>query len=311
MKTFIRAMESWVPGDDRGCLVPGGGWYQTPAFGAMSQRHVFAWGEGLPGRAWEEGEPVILTQFEGSYFRRAGAARAVGLTSAIAVPMFLRKKLAAVLVIFCGGDEERFGAIELWRNAPDQSPDMTLVDGYYGATEEAFGFASRKTTFRKGIGLPGLVWERNEPVFMPDLGKADRFLRAQSALKVGINRGLGIPCDTQTGANCVLTFLSANSTPIARRFEIWSPDSGYTLRRGEGFCETAGTLHASADGPTCRVHQGAIGRTFATGVPSFVANPAAEVPQSGAELEEAGVETLIALPLTRAGAPTGVLAWYF
>ena len=40
-----------------------------------------------------------------------------------------------------------------------------------GATEEVFGFASRKTTFRKGVGLPGLVWERNEPVIMADLGK--------------------------------------------------------------------------------------------------------------------------------------------
>jgi len=303
-------MECWVPGTDGKQLVPGGGWYGAPAFGVASQRQLFAWGEGLPGRAWEEGEPVILTQFQGSYFRRDAAARTAGLTSAVAVPVFVRDKLTAVLVIFCGDDDEQFGALELWRSAPGQR-DMALVDGYYGATEEVFGFPSRKTTFRKGDGLPELVWERDEPVFIPDLGKADRFLRAADALKVGINRGIGIPCPTRTGAACVLTLLSANSTPIARRFEFWAPDDRYTLRRGEGYCEKAGLLQPAGDSPTCRTHQGPIGRTFATGVPNFAADLATELPDFGAELEDASIEALVALPLLRAGEPVGVLAWYF
>jgi hypothetical protein len=99
---------------------------------------------------------------------------------------------------------------------------------------------------------------------MADLGKADRFLHAADALKVGINRGIGIPCPTQTGAACVLTLLSANSTPIARRL-----------------------------------------------CPELCGNLGTELPDFGAELEDAGLKALVVLPLLRDGVPAGAPAWYF
>ena len=42
----------------------------------------------------------------------------------------------------------------------------------------------------RSTGLPGLAWDSGLPVFLPDLGKGSRFLRSESALQVGINRGL-------------------------------------------------------------------------------------------------------------------------
>ncbi len=51
------------------------------------------------------------------------------------------------------------------------------------------------------------------------------FLRADSAVKVGINRGFAIPCGTPDGTVYVITFLSALATPIARSVAMSAPSS--------------------------------------------------------------------------------------
>ena len=79
MKTFIRVIEVWVPSRDRTVLEFGSGWYgDAPFFGALSEARCFGMGEGLPGQAWERGHPIVLKQFEGSYFQRKAAAKAAG-----------------------------------------------------------------------------------------------------------------------------------------------------------------------------------------------------------------------------------------
>lgn len=132
MNTFIRATEVWVPRSDGTALELGAGLYGTATrFGALSHGVHFAFGEGLPGKAWQEGRPIILRRFEGSYFMRTDATHAEGLTSGIALPVFSGDFLTAVLVIFCGDDAAHAGVIELWHNQPP-SADMTLADGYHG-----------------------------------------------------------------------------------------------------------------------------------------------------------------------------------
>ena len=120
----------------------------------VSHSMCFGRGEGLPGRGWDEGRPIVLRELDPAVVRRSEPARAEGLTCAIALPIFAGDTLKAVLVMFCGDDDEHAGAIELWRNDPAESKDMTLDDGYYGTTADAFEFISRRTSFRKGVGLP-------------------------------------------------------------------------------------------------------------------------------------------------------------
>ena len=313
MKTFIRAIEVWVPGVDRSVLEFGGGLYgQATRFAALSRSLCFGRGEGLPGQAWEQGCPIILKQFDGSYFRRTAAAQAEGITCGIAIPIFAGDFLTSVLVMFCGDDAAHAGAIELWHNDPAASNDMTLVDGYYGTTAETFEFVSRRTTIRRGNGLPGLAWEAGAPVFFEDLGKSARFLRADTAQKVGINRGYAIPCSIQRAEHYVVTFLSALDTPIARRFEIWEPvGAGDRLALLGGFCETAGVLRAAPHGPTLERGQGSIGRAFLTGVPCVCDSVVSEPAGSGVAAAEAGLQSLVAVPVIREGRLTAVVAWYF
>ncbi len=313
MKTFIRAVEVWVPSTDRSMLEFGGGLYGTATrFAALSRTLCFGRGEGLPGQAWEQGRPIILKAFDGSYFRRTAAAHAEGITCGIALPIFAGDFLTSVLVIFCGDDEAHAGAIELWHNDPAASSDMTLVDGYYGTTAETFEFMSRRTTIRRGNGLPGMAWESGTPVFFEDLGKAARFLRADTAQKVGINRGFAIPCAVQKAENHVVTFLSALGTPIARRFEIWVPDAQREkLVLAGGFCEAGGVLRAAPTGPALERGQGTIGNVFLTGVPAVCDNAPSEPGGFGAAAAEIGLASLVAVPVLREGRLTAAVALYF
>ena len=154
-KTFIRIVEYWVPNANGSLLEFGGGLFgKAASFGAITRRLCFGRGEGLPGQAWDQGQPVMLRQFQGSYFQRIAAADDEGLTCGIAVPTFINGRLTAVTVFFCGDDDAHAGAIELWANQPSRSKDMRLVEGYYGNTGDTFEFVSRSTSFRQGNGIP-------------------------------------------------------------------------------------------------------------------------------------------------------------
>jgi hypothetical protein len=291
--TFIQAVEVWVPDAEGSLLQVGSAWYGAARrFGAMSQSMVFGRGEGLPGQAWEAGRPVVLRNFAGSTFRRTQAAHADGITSGIAWPVFAGTALKAVVLIFCGDAGNRVGAIELWRKA-EQARELLLDDGYYGGTAEVFEFLSRRTAFRKGTGLPGMAWDSGLPVFLPDLGRGARFLRADSAQKVGINRGFAIPCECPGDEEFVLAFLSALATPLVRRFEVWVPGPLGPVR-SEGFCEIEGELATSVTAAP-----DVVSAALHTGVPALEA------------AADAGFSTRVALPVHRHGEPAAVVCWSF
>ncbi len=311
--TFIRVVEIWLPDAQHTLLEFGGGLYgKATRFGAKSRQMCFGRGEGLPGRAWDEGRPIVLNQFEGSGFRRTELAHEEGLTSGIALPVFSGQTLKAVLVIFCGDDAQHAGAIELWRNDPAASRDMTLDDGYYGRTEDAFEFISRRTSFRKGVGLPGMAWEAGLPVFLADLGKGGRFLRSDSAQKVGINRGFAFPCASRGPDSYVLAFLSALATPIVRRLEIWQPTTGGAqLQLAEGFCEMQGELKPGSVAGGIGPGQGLLGAVWADAVPRVSEQATAEPGPPGAAAQAAGLASLAALPVLHEGRVVAVVGWYF
>lgn len=311
--SFIRVVEVWVPGNDRSTLEFSAGLYGSARrFGALSRQMCFGYGEGLPGAAWQNGRPIVLKQFEGANFRRTPAAAAEGLSCGIALPIFAGDFLTAVLVIFCGDDQAHAGAIELWANDPALTRDLTLADGYYGTTADAFEFISRRTAFRKGTGLPGLAWQSGLPVFQEDLGKGERFLRADSAVKVGINRGFAMPCTARDGRNYVLAFLSAMATPLVRRFETWLPDvRGERLQLAGGFCEATGTVGEGSPGGCIERGQGTLGRACFTGVPAVGENAANEPGPVGAAAGVAMLDAVVAVPVLHDGRLQAVVAWYF
>lgn len=301
-KTFVEIAEIWVPDGDT--LVLSSGVYGAhDRFGEVSRAESFARGEGLPGKAWAEARPVVLKQFDGSYFRRTEAAREAGLTCAVAIPIFAGKTLKAVLVLLCADDAARTGAIEVWAEADGI---LTLADGYYGAATH-FEWVSQHTSFPKGQGLPGGVWSALTPILMRDLGSGYRFVRSESAGQAGLTTGLGLPVPVPGGATFVLTLLSAMGTPIARRFEIWDARAARTGTRNaarlvDGICERDGPLWDPENAGRERmskVWEGPVGRVLGTGVP---------VAETGAAAQ--GYAMMVALPIHRGGELAHVVAWY-
>ena len=268
---FIRTIEFWVPSDDGSLLEFGGGLFgEAKRFEAATQKLCFGRGEGLPGQAWECGHPLMLKTLEAPGFRRAAAAKADGLTCAVALPMFVDEQLSAVVVLFCSDDADLAGAIELWHNEPEESSDMTLQSGHYGNTGDTFEFLSSHTSFRRGTGLPGRTWESQTPVFMPDLGRGSGFLRADSAQKVGIKRGFAVPCSSTNGHVYVLAFLSALATPIASQVDVWQPDALQShLVHSFSFNEAEPDA-TQADGEKLALGNTTVGQVFRTGVPMLV-----------------------------------------
>ena len=304
-KTFIQVSEVWVPQGDR-LILDRGNYGGLDAFAAASHHESFGRGEGLPGKAWAEGRPVVLKEFDGSYFKRTEAAREVGLTSAVAVPVFAGKALKAVLVVLCGDDDVRTGAIEVWA---EKDGVLMLDDGYYGAAKH-FEWVSQHTHFPRGQGLPGGVWAAATPILMRDLGSGYHFIRADSAGKAGLTTGLGLPIPAPDGTTYVLTLLSARGTPIARRFEIWDARAarvGATRAAIliDGICEREGPLWSGENPPVsppkATAWQGPIGQVLGSGLPC--------VRSDGAGLP-AGYGAMVALPIYHDDELTHVVAWY-
>ncbi len=304
-RTFIRVSEVWIPEGD--VLVHRGGNYGALAgFEAASRRARFAKGEGLPGRAWAEGRPIVLKEFDGSYFKRSEAAKAAGLTSAVAEPVFAGRHLKGVLVVLCGDDADHAGAIEVWE---DRDNVLKLDDGYYG-TAKTFEAVSQDMHFAYGQGLPGGVLAANTPILMRDVGASYAFRRSESANEAGLKSGLGLPVPSPSDKTYVLTLLSAPGTPIARRFEIWDARPtrvGVTKRAvlTDGICERQGPLwsrlNPPVDAPVASAWQGAIGQVLGSGQPHATAD-APSLPS--------GYTSMVALPIYERAELAYIVAWY-
>lgn len=302
--TFIRVAEVWAPEADRLVLV-GGGYDGLEGFGEVSGRISFAKGEGLPGTAWAEARPVVLKSLDAASFHRAEAAAAAGLTAAVAIPVFAADDLLAVLVVLFA-DAAQMGAIEVWQ---DSAGRLVLSDGYYGGAAE-FEEVSKSTSFGHGQGLPGGVWASQTPVLMRDLGGSYGFLRAESAGKVGLKTGLGLPIPTPGVGSYVLTLLSAPGTPIAHRFEIWDarPERVGPEKKAlriDGLCDREGPLAPRENPPldalAVTAWQGPIGRVLGSGLPHV---------QSGGAGLPAGYTQMVALPIHHENGLAYVVAWY-
>ncbi|UGY16173.1 GAF domain-containing protein [Bradyrhizobium septentrionale] len=311
MKTFIRVVELWVPDQTRTRLEFGGSLHsgEFTEFNEVSENALFAYDEGLPGKAWASGHPVILTEFANSYFKRTDEAREAGLTCGVALPVFAGEFLMAVMVLLCGDDRKHVGAIELWHNDPDRSHEMALVDGYYG-TADMFEFNSRHTKFPRGFGLPGRTWKAGMPLIINDLHNAKGFLRWEDASEIGINCGVGIPYTTGD-QTWVVTFLSAQATPIARRFEIWVPNEARSaLVFHSGDCSEQSDLAALYAAKTIGRGEGSIGGVWATGMPALTEHLKQDPSIAAALARTSGMNQVVALPVIESARLKAVLAWY-
>jgi hypothetical protein len=305
MKTFIKVTEIWIPTKDRTRLEFSAGLYgDLNEFRVASEKESFAYDEGLPGKAWAAGHPVVLTEFDNSYFKRTRSAKKAGLTCGIAMPVFSGEFIMAVVVFLCGDDQHHAGAIEVWSNSLERNTELAAVDGYYGTLDD-FERLSGKISFTKGAGLPGLVWETCMPVLIEDLGLSTTFIRSADARKAGITTALGIPVSVVANQAYIMTFLSAKATPIAKRIQIWAPDqSGQRLLCQAGYSKQNDELAEIFETISVRKGEGLLGRVWLTGVPAIKNN-------SGIAVTEGGLSSMLAMPVIDNGHLKAVVTFLF
>ncbi len=305
MKTFIKVTEIWIPTKDRARLEFSAGLYGSlNEFRVASEKESFAYDEGLPGKAWAAGHPVVLTEFDHSYFKRTKSAKKAGLTCGIAIPIFSGEFIMAVVVFLCGDDQHHAGAIELWSNSLENGAELAVIDGYYGTLDD-FERISRTIKFSKGSGLPGLVWETGMPVLIEDLGLASAFIRSADAGKAGITTALGIPVSMPANQVYIMTFLSAKATPIAQRIQIWVPDkTGRSLLCQSGYSKQNDELAEIFETMSVRKGEGILGRVWLTGVPAIRNN-------SGSAAAEGRLNSMLAMPIIDGGKLKAVVSFLF
>jgi hypothetical protein len=313
MKTFIRATEVWVLNHDGSYLELASADYgDMTSLQEVSATMRFAYDEGLPGKAWSQGHPIILKHLQGSYFKRAEAAREWGLTCGIALPVFSGEFIKAVIVLLCGDDEQHVGAIEIWHNDASAGADMNLHDGYYGSAD-LFAWRSSVTSFRKGVGLPGKTWANNRPSFLTNLVDPERFLRHEGAVRAGLTKGLALPFLQNSRHAYIVALLSARGTPIARRFEIWTPNPANPerLKCEAGDCDIDPEfISAYAELGVAR-GDGVIGQVWLSGLPVVSSLPVPQPSIAEINAEKAGLNTIVALPMIYQGQLTNIVSWYF
>lgn len=313
MQNFVRAAEVWVPSSDGSLLEPAGGIYHAaPALGALTTRMCFGRAEGLPGRVWDEGRPLLLHPLEGSYFVRTAAARDAGIDCALGLPVLAGEQLTSVVVLLCGEGPAHVGAVELWQNDPRVTGDLRLENGYFGAASSELQALSVDAWLPRGSGAPGLAWQRDVAVFIDQVEGSSQFLRAQTAAAAGIVRALSLPCRARDDKTRIVSLLSSTATPIARRVEGWLLDSsGAQLQRAFGFCESQGRLPAGESFSWPLASMGAIGRAARTAVAQIATADIEHAGLTPAAARAAELGSLLALPLMAETGVSEIVALYF
>lgn len=263
MQFFIKAAEIWQLDSARDTLgLSDYAYGDLTAFEDASREKRFAHGEGLPGRTWAEARPLIWTDLDNGEFQRAAAAKAAGIRCGVSLPILVGDFLFGVVVLFLGESPAVSGVVEVWNNPANSETELRLMEGYYGELER-FEWVSRRLTIMRGRGLPGLAWESGQPLIIDKLGESNTFVRARNARESGITTGLAIPFIGAGPEARIVTFLSAQGTPIARRFEIWRREGDWLhFAEGHGFSEES----LAGDRPIAK-GEGVLGRVWASGNP--------------------------------------------
>ena len=119
----------------------------------------------------------------------------------------LAEAAGRVLQAICEGLGWDYGG--LW-NVDAEQEALRCVETWHLPSARVFEFeeASRRTTFVRGEGLPGRVWERGEPIWIPDVVADSNFPRATIAARDGLHGAFGLPILSRGHVVAVMEFFS-------------------------------------------------------------------------------------------------------
>ncbi|HKQ99313.1 MAG TPA: GAF domain-containing protein [Pyrinomonadaceae bacterium] len=128
------------------------------------------------------------------------------VTRALAESDRLKEAAPKILQAVCESLGWEIGA--LWR-VDREAGELRCVENWHipGTAAAEFEEISRRQPFKKGAGLPGQVWERNEPAWVTDMGSSD-LPRALLAEKEGLHGAFAFPITLRGEVLGVMEFFS-------------------------------------------------------------------------------------------------------
>lgn len=105
----------------------------------------------------------------------------------------------------------------------------------YPEKSEKFRRVTEKTTFTKGIGLPGRIWETAKSAWIVNVMKDNNFPRAKEEHDIGVRSAIGFPIACDKAIVAVFEFFSFDvkyfDDELLRTFEIMSEQIGHVFER--------------------------------------------------------------------------------
>lgn len=157
------------------------------------------------------------------------------ITRTLAEANSLETATSAILKTFC----EHMGAVIscLWSlNEKGSALSCTQIE----AVEEAGDFTafineSRRISLSKGIGLPGHVWKKNSPIWLPNTVRGEKYPRASFAASAGLHSAIGFPVKINREFYGVIEFFTRRpllpDQPLLNMLEAIGSEIGQFIQR--------------------------------------------------------------------------------
>jgi PAS domain S-box-containing protein len=129
------------------------------------------------------------------------------ITRVLAESSSLKEATARILQSICESMGWTLGAV--WR-VDREALLLRCVDVWHlpAASVAEFEELSRRSAFKMGEGLPGLVWQNEEAVWIEDVSRDSRFLRTRVAAKEALSAACAFPIITGSELIGVLEFFN-------------------------------------------------------------------------------------------------------
>ena len=145
---------------------------------------------------WEDGNFIHTRCFTRDITDRKRSERRLALqyavTKILAESTDFFESAKKILQMVCESLEWELGA--LWK-VDTETQVLRCVDVWYVPSIKVRQFEelTKRSTFTKGVGLPGRIWDNSEPAWISDIEEDPNFPRASAAVFEGLHGAFGFP----------------------------------------------------------------------------------------------------------------------
>ena len=153
----------------------------------------------------------------------------------------------SVLRVFCENLEAVLASLWVLDESGDQLCCAFLETGENAGNISAFVSETRKLKLSRGTGIPGQVWEKGEPIWLPNTVGGSKHPRAALAASAGIHSALGFPIRIGREFYGVIEFFTRHSfrtdEQIINMFEAIGSEIGQFIQRKQAETDRENLLH--------------------------------------------------------------------